>query len=243
MMFSMTDLRSLTLAAQDGDIGAIADFYIDDATWMICYVVADTGSWLPGRQVLLAPKAFDAPDLAAGRINVKLTREQIRSSPPADLKRPISRAVEAEIHRHFGWTPYWGDPRGGVDPGAAPAGRTLAAAVAAAEDTHLRSARAIASYAVAARDGDIGQVKDVLLDPAPWMVRYMVVDTGSWWTGREVLVSPQWIDDVSWSEQRVRLDLTREQVRSSPPFDRDESLSREYEERLFAFYDRVPYWE
>jgi hypothetical protein len=46
------------LGASDGDIGHVKDFYFDDKSWAVRYVVADTGSWLPGRQVLLSPHSF-----------------------------------------------------------------------------------------------------------------------------------------------------------------------------------------
>ncbi len=46
------------LAALDGEIGSVKDFYFDDKTWTIRYLVADTEPWLPERLVLLYPHAF-----------------------------------------------------------------------------------------------------------------------------------------------------------------------------------------
>ena len=46
------------LRESDGDIGHVKDFYFNDQQWVIRYVIADTGSWLPGRLVLISPYAF-----------------------------------------------------------------------------------------------------------------------------------------------------------------------------------------
>jgi hypothetical protein len=58
MLQSIKQLYGNKLGASDGDIGHVKDFYFDDQNWAVRYVVADTGSWLPGRQVLISPHAF-----------------------------------------------------------------------------------------------------------------------------------------------------------------------------------------
>ena len=58
MLQSIKQLYGDKLGASDGEIGHVNDFYFDDQNWAVRYVVADTGSWLPGRQVLLSPHAF-----------------------------------------------------------------------------------------------------------------------------------------------------------------------------------------
>ena len=61
LSFMFTNIKLLygkKLGASDGDIGHVKDFYFDDKTWLVRYLVADTGSWLSGRQVLLTSHAF-----------------------------------------------------------------------------------------------------------------------------------------------------------------------------------------
>ena len=55
MLRSIKQLHGAKLGASDGEIGHVKDFYFDDQNWAVRYVVADTGSWLPGRQVLISP--------------------------------------------------------------------------------------------------------------------------------------------------------------------------------------------
>ena len=52
----------------------------------------------------------------------------------------------------------------------------------------LRNASAIHGYAIVASDGHLGTVSDILFDDASWLVRWLVVDTGKWLSGRKVLL-------------------------------------------------------
>ena len=62
-------------------------------------------------------------------------------------------------------------------------------------------------------------MKDFLVDDETWAIRYLEVDTRNWWPGKKVLVSPQWIDNVSWPDSKVYVDLTRETIRNGPEWD------------------------
>ena len=95
------------LGASDGDIGHVKDFYFDDQTWAVRYVIADTGNWLPGRQVLISPYAFGGLHQAGKVLRVNLPRKQIENSPAIESHKPVSRQYEEEYHRYYGWPDYW----------------------------------------------------------------------------------------------------------------------------------------
>ena len=78
-------------------------------------------------------------------------------------------------------------------------------------DPHLRSTRDVSGHHIQAADGEIGHVEDFIIDDETWAIRYLIIDTQNWWPGKKVLVSPQWIERVSW--ERV------ESVRQSSPGD------------------------
>src|SRR5690242_12653913 len=80
-----------SIDALDGEIGSVNDFYFDDQTWSVRYLVVDTGKWLRGRKVLVTPEAIVKPWHHQPTIAVKLMREQIRSSPDIDTAMPVSR--------------------------------------------------------------------------------------------------------------------------------------------------------
>jgi hypothetical protein len=100
----------------------------------------------------------------------------------------------------------------------------------------------VIGYHIAATDGAIGHVEDFLVDEATWAIRYMVVDTRTWWSGKTVLVSPRWITRVDWDASKVEVDLTREQIKNSPVYDPSGSVQRDYEARLHSHYGRPGYW-
>ncbi len=108
MLRSIKQLYGEKLGALDGEIGQVKDFYFDDDKWGVRYVVADTGSWLTGRQVLLSPPICSAALLRPEKCcAVHLTRQQIQDSPSISLHLPVSRQYEEEYHEYYGWPYYW----------------------------------------------------------------------------------------------------------------------------------------
>ena len=248
MLRSSKDLQGYTIAASDGDVGRVHDFYFDDERWTVRYLVVDTGTWLPGRKVPISPVALGEADWYGQRLSVNLTKEQVKDSPDIDLDKPISRQYEVDYFNYYGWPYYWagvGAWAGWAYPGLlATAPRSQAAPVAVEErgDPHLRSVWEVTGYHIQATDEEIGHVEDFIVDDETWEMRYLVVDTSNWWFGKKVLVAPRWITTVSWPERKVFVDLTRDQVKDAPEWDPDAPVNREYEERLYDYYGRPAYW-
>ena len=110
MLRSFAHLRGSAIQASDGEIGSLRDVYFDDQSTLIRYFVVDTGTWLPGRRVLLAPAAVGGVDAERGGIVTGLTRQQVEDSPSSDLDQPVSRQQETTLHAYYGWEPYWAAP-------------------------------------------------------------------------------------------------------------------------------------
>jgi hypothetical protein len=240
----ISDLKGYAIGAKDGDIGAIDDFLFDDELWTVRYLVADTAKWLPGRRVLISPIALGHVEAEEKRLPVSLKKEQVKNSPDLD-SRNISREHESSYYDYYGWPYYW---IGGAvwGPGTVPGNlanenKAPESSQQPGDEPHLRSAKEVTGYYIEAEDGDIGHVEDFIIDDDTWEIRYLIVDTKNWWPGKKVLVSPEWIDTVSWSDSRVYVDLTRDAIKSGPEFDPD-NLNRDYEARLHKHYDRPGYW-
>ena len=251
MLVKSKELKGCKLEARDGDIGHLKDFYFDDHSWTMRYLVVNTGHWLPDREVLISPFAVTGIRLAPHKaVEVNLTRQQIEQSPAAETHQPISRQFEARYFRHFGWPYYWQGPLlwGPVAipstylPYAAPPELHAAEEPAAPEDVHLRSANEVVGYALQALDHHFGQVEEFISDDLSWAIRYLVADTHKWWPGKRVLLAPQWISEVSWRESRVHVDCNRDTISRAPAYDPTVPITREYETKLFAHYNREPYW-
>ena len=108
MLHSIQQRYGEKLRATDGEIGHVRDFYFDDKTWTIRYLVADTGGWLTDRQVLISPHALGHLYPQGKVFLVNLTREQIEKSPSIDEHKPVSRQHEEEYHRYYGY-PYYAE--------------------------------------------------------------------------------------------------------------------------------------
>ena len=265
MLRSMNDLEDYAIRATDGTIGHVTDFYFDDAAWVIRYLVVDTGGWLSSRKVLISPIAIGHPNWTEKVLPVSITKEQVKNSPDIDTQKPVSRQHEITYLGYYGYPYYWGGAglwgEGAYPnmmmPGYAGFVPTLPAVESEAEkayahaeaarhqddDPHLRSCKAVMGYHIQATDGDIGHVQGLLVDEETWAIRYLVVNTSNWWLGHQVLIAPQWIEDVSWSDATVSVNLTRQAVQDAPPYDSAAPLDRKLEVGIHEHYGRPGYWE
>jgi len=248
----MNALLGFTIAATDGDIGGVEAFYFDDTSFTVRHLVVDTGGWLPGRKVLISPRALPAIDWDGKRINADLTKSQVEQSPNIDTDQPVSRQQEIKYHQYYGYPYYWEGPYLwglGANPVGGPEGAALGGErqweweAKPPSDPHLRSSAVVIGYHIEATDGDIGHVDDFLVDDSSWAIRYIVVDTRNWWPGTKVLVSPEWVERIAWSDSKVHVTVTREQIRESPAYDPLDPVARDYEARLHDHYGRPRHWE
>jgi hypothetical protein len=227
MLRSIKQLYGNHLGASDGEIGHVKDFYFDDHTWAVRYVVADTGTWLPGWQVLLSPHAFSSSPPAGKTMLVNLTRKQIEASPLMETHKPVSRQYEEAYHRYYGWPYYWeGDGLWGgmrgfpileLPPKFSPGEHeALIGPELKSADADLRSTQAVSGYHLQATDGIIGHVHDFLMDDKNWAINQLVVKTGHRFTGKEVQIPISQVDRISYKESTVYVKLSKEAVEKSP---------------------------
>ena len=110
-------------------------------------------------------------------------------------------------------------------------------------DAHLRSCNAVKGYHILASDGEIGHVQGFLIDDATWSIRYMLVNTSNWWVGHEVLVSPEWIKQVSWVNSNVEVSISRQAIKDARLYNEDTTFDRDREFDIYKHYGRNPYWK
>jgi hypothetical protein len=206
--------------------------------------------------VLISPIAIESIDWDKRCVQVTLTRQQVEASPPIDTDKPVSRQHEVDFLGYYGYPSYWGGPfMWGTSsypypqrptpavPGANGANGSLNERAHSAADPHLRSALEVIDYHLQTTDALMGQVEDFLVDNESWAIRYIVVDARSWWSGKHVVISPQWITRVDWAERLVYVDVARETVRGAPEYDPSTDYSRAHEASLYRHYQRPGYWQ
>lgn len=245
MVRNVNGLVGFNMGATDGEIGKVEEFYFDDQTWTIRYLIVKTGGWLSQRKVLISPAALNTPDWENESFPVKLTMEQVKHSPDIDTQMPVSRQQEMVLYNYYEW-PY-GDPVGagfyggmgmlGMVESRVPLEEYISAEQAEKKsgNLHLRSTDEVKGYHIHATDGKIGNAVDFMIDEH-WKIRFLVVDTGNWLKSRKVLISPAWIKAVSWSNAAVNVNLSMQAVKNSPAFDPDLPMNETYESELYRHY-------
>ena len=241
MLFAVTGLLGCPVEASDGGVGVVKDFLFDDQSWKIRWMAVDAGHWLSGRRILIHPSAIAPltvppkpalPMMSRGEaltVSVHLTRQQIEASPDSREDEPCTRELEARLYDHYGWDRYWGDTYFGpdaIDPLSKPIHAETAAPRTAEMETepgdsdpYLRGVAAVKGYHVHATDGDLGHVETILADDVNWDIRYLVIATRNWWPGKHVQLAPFAVMEIDWSEHRINVNVTRDQVKSSPAWD------------------------
>ena len=267
MLIKATTLKGYKLNSLNGEIGKVSEFFFDDRHWAIRYLVADTGNWLTGRQVLISPYALGTVNTKAQHIAIQLTKKQIEDSPSLDTDKPVSRQFEEAYYGYYGWSWYWSgpymwgnypylvrDPEESRESPGIPTTRHQWSGVPDREqwretshgekawDPNLRSTHDVTNHRIQATDGEIGHVEDFVIDDETWAIRYLIINTRNWWPGKKVLISPRWIERVSWSDSKVFVNLTRETIKQSPDYTEDSLITRDYETRLHRHYNREGYW-
>ena len=245
MLIKAKALKGYPLKSLDGDIGSASEFFFDDRYWTIRYLVANTATWLNGRKVLISPYSLDGVNTAEQKVFVLLNRKQIEESPSVETDEPVSRQFEKSYNAYYGYPDYWTGPFMWGGYSCISRDRTRwgsAASEPEGGDRHLRSTHEVTGYHLLALDGEIGHVDDFIIDSETWAIRYLVVATKNWWPGKKVLMSPKWIENVSWEEREVAIGLSRETIKAASEYTDESLLTRDYETGLYGHYNREGYW-
>lgn len=241
MLQPLENFRGLTLHARDGELGRIEDFRFDHQ-WTVRYLVVRTGTWF-GRHVLISPISTAQADWVDGRLDVRLTRGQIRNSPEVPPGTPISRETERAYARYYGYPAYWAGPHlwawaptpGELDSTPPEDYTPLERDDIAVGDRSLRSVQALRGQHVNARDGDVGHVEDGIIDDQTWHIAYLLIDTSHWFAGQRMLVPTALVRDVAWTKW-IAIEATRDQIQSAPRYDTAQPLDRTVSDALSRHY-------
>jgi hypothetical protein len=197
-------MYAASVEASDGNVGRLCDLLFDDQTWIVRYLVLDSGNWLNRRRVTLPPDVIRRSEWPEHRLCITgLTRQQVIDSPRCETHVPLSQNAleEADI---VDWEVFW------IDIQDHPTQVTL--------DPHLRSVNEVIGYHTQCLEGPLGHILDFVVDDVTWTVRFLIVDTRNWLPGKHVLVAPARVSEIDGEGHKVHLTLTRETVERSPGY-------------------------
>ena len=224
MKILFTDVAMCSITATDGKLGSVADILFDQKIWKARWFVAKARGWL-GRKVLVTPSNILRAEPRAGgtekpeTVVINLTRSALKECPDASLDEPVSQQDAMNLYACPGSDPLWGGS-GSFGEYSGDAAEGALGRRADQGDPNLRSCSAVIGYHICALDGMIGHVEDFVFDDRTWSIEFIVVDTKDWESGERVLLSPQAVTGIGWSDQQVLISISRDQVKASPPWEK-----------------------
>jgi hypothetical protein len=249
MFMSVKKLENMPIQGTDRQIGCLRQVYFDDEKWVIRYLVVETDQHIGRRRVLVSPIAAEQLDLSSGSLQVRLDSRQIAQCPDVDADMPVSRQKERAFNKHFGYAAYWHGP-GPWGEGLVP--MSLISAPSQTEeppdeeggeeggDPCLRSSREVIGYRIQASDGSVGRIRDLIFDLMDWSIYYLEVGLRVRLRSKRILLDPRWVNEVRWREQKVFVGVSRQVLRTAPPFETFTAITPEYAVRLGEHYCLPP---
>ncbi|TDE18097.1 PRC-barrel domain-containing protein [Dyadobacter psychrotolerans] len=250
MKRSLNSLIGYTMRTTDGDIGEVKEFYFDDQTWTIRYLIVETGSWFFGRKVLISPEALTGIDSENSAFDVNITKEQVKTSPDIDTDMPVYRQQEEQLFKHYPWSNYWFGSGIGYGTSGMMAPMTVSVQQAIDNDqiengterkgdSHLRSTAKTIDFKIHAEDGQTGTFEDLIIEDASWQIKFLVVDMDDWKSDKKVLITPAEISQIKHSTENVIVKLTVDELKNSPDYDPTEPVNEVTEKNLRDYYGRL----
>jgi sporulation protein YlmC with PRC-barrel domain len=228
MKRSIKNLKQYTTETINGETGAVTEFYFDDETLTVRYLLVETGDWPFRRKALIPIEAIERFDWEKKLFPVTLTLELILTSPEIDTTKPISRQQENELLNHYLGHNYWDTGNYSVDvlespgsPGNGPGTKKISGSPpirSHKNEIRLRSTQEVTGYNVYGVDGEVGVVDDFIVNDYNWKLHSMVVDTDRLLPGKKVMVSPQCIHEINWEHSKVFVKMFEIAIRNSPGY-------------------------
>lgn len=197
--------------AKDGRIGKVEDFFVEEASWTVRYMVVRTGGLLSGERTLTPINCVTSTDVDSRTINVSFSRSELADvAPPGDVC-PVSAEMENCLKALYGGAEYRRDSgfiRVGCELAQVP--RTVSS---------LRSVREITTYHIETLEGPCGLCTDLLAHTENWSIPYLVVNTKEWMPHGHVLVPSAWVRHISWAEMQTAVNVHRPRMQHAQRFD------------------------
>jgi FtsP/CotA-like multicopper oxidase with cupredoxin domain len=214
MLESTHKLIGFSLAAEDGEIGTVKDFYFDDQKWNIRYLVVETGNWFFGRRVLISPYAIQSVSEDQQLLIVKMTKEQVKNSPSIDTDLPVSKQLEKKLNDYYAWPYYGGAGMGYPTTGMVKVARVLKADAIedSKADKHLRSYKHVRDYTVYNPDGYLGETVDFLVNTGDWTLPYLIIEMADERSGEMLMIATDNIASIDFSTYAVSVMLGTAQL-------------------------------
>jgi hypothetical protein len=104
---SANEVSGYRIAAADGELGHVEDFFVELDSWAIRYLLVDPRNWWPGKHVLVAPDWITGVDWRGATVQVDVSKEAVRNAPEYDPSGWPDRGYEGRLYEHYRRPGYW----------------------------------------------------------------------------------------------------------------------------------------
>lgn len=242
MKRSLKNMIGFTVQAVDGPKGKVKDFLFDEERWILRYLEVDYGNLFQNKRVLIPGFFLNEPDWEKKHLPVRLNQSDIEACPDLEERMPVSREYEKLLSKHYDINYYWlyTESTGMAMYFPTRPIRTPSKIVDEKDlETNLRSFKEVQGYHIRALNGKLGHIDDIIVDDKDLQIVYLIVDTSNWlpWS-KKVLLAISWLEEISYLDQEVSINLHTETIKNAPEFNPDHPIEDAYEKNLFDFYSR-----
>jgi hypothetical protein len=250
MKLSIKKIIGYAIKGEGGVKGKVKDFLFDEDSWVVRYLDGDFGINSLERRVLLPRTLLKDSDWINKDLLIGLNKTEIEKCPPLQDDLPVSKVYENALLAYYKTKDYWSrsyyPPVDGSEikhlgkPQNGPSKINVPSKIANEKDlaTNLRSFTEIIGYQIEALDGVIGRIDDLIIEESDWRICYVIVETRNWFSSKKVLIGTLWMDDISYVDRTIKINLAIESVKSAPPFDASKVIDQAYEVELSNYYSR-----
>ena len=197
MLRDIQELQGSQVIASDGRVGKVTDFYFDDHSWTVRFLIVDTGNWILKHDVLVSPLTVERASIKNNSVSVALSKTEVEHCPSIDLAGPVGRQSEFD------------------------AGSNIYALHTSSlpdevffkpeeKDHHLRSWLELHTYRIRTNNGSFSKISSLIIDDETWEIRSLVLQNGSLLHKRLVKVSPLGVKSLNWPACVLEIDLAHE---------------------------------
>ncbi len=240
MLRNIKSLLGYKLQGTDGCIGQVDEFYFEEDTWVIHYLIVKTGDWFLNRNLFISPKLLVISEKEPRVFLLNRNREQIKSSPNFDRHHSVMQNTGEARIGHFSSqmhvTTAFCTSVSDVSKDHHLCNTNRIKLISGNElfirsfsDFHLRFTKRLSGYNVYTHREDFGQISDFILDVRQWQIISMVIDAHNWFGGKRFITSVGAIKEIQWDNSVIILSIPRNRIKNCP----------EYDETHFKYFQSV----
>lgn len=224
MLLTLKQARECALRVDDATVGPLCDLFLDSSNWLVSHLVFSTGEETGRDRIVVPRNALGAMVWRHDSLYLAVTTRQLRAAPRLDGGMPLRSAEELDLQRYY--QNLLGNGYSGLNSETAHAeGRS---------EGRLQSAFQAVDYQVDSVTGKTGVVDDLLVDPAEWCIRFLVVNTRESFPRDKVIIPPVWVSDIDAKREVVSVETTADAIKSCPLFKGSVVTSGLFRDRVAA---------